>query len=201
MVKQLKTGTIDPKISFDDFVSDAVDVIGYFQKDSNFSKVFVLGHSQGSLVAMQALNEQVTGFISLAGASKNIGDVLIEQVGRSAPIYALDTERIIAQLKKGQTTTDYPQALAAAFNLETQPFLISWMTYEPSKIIEDISIPILILQGTKDLQVSIEDAETLKAHCSNCQLQIIEDMNHVLVDIKGDQLENYKSYNDTTKFV
>lgn len=197
-VKQLQSGIIDNDTSFDDFIMDAKDAISYVKNLNQFEHIYVIGHSQGSLVGMLALDPDIEGFISLNGPAKNIGETIIDQVSKSIPEYTATTEAVIAQLKKGKTTNNYPQALAAAFNIETQPFLISWMAYTPTEVIKTIETKTLIIQGLKDLQIPRADAEELHRANNNSDLVTIKNMNHVLVDIAGDELENYKSYDDTS---
>ncbi len=196
VVKQIRQGNVDPNILFDDFVSDAKDVITYFKESESFSKIYVLGHSQGSLVGMLNASKNVDGFVSIAGAGQNIGDVIVEQVTNMNPDLGAEAQKVVDQLKKGETTTDYPPALASVFNTAIQAFMINWMQYNPTDIIKDLNIPILILNGTKDLQVPEEEAKLLKEANDSAELVIIENMNHVLFEIKGDNLENSKSYNE-----
>ena len=70
------------------------------------------------------------------------------------------------------------------------------MQYNPQEIIKTLNIPILIVNGTKDLQVSVDEAKLLKQSVDKAQIEIIENMNHVLFIIDGDELENSKSYNE-----
>lgn len=196
IVKQIHNRNVDPNIMFDDFVDDAISVVSYFSAAGNYDKVFVIGHSQGSLVGLLASKKDVSGFISLAGAGQNIGDVLVEQISKTAPQFTEDTKRIVADLKTKKTVNDYPPALESVFRKDIQKFMMNWMAYEPTEIIKELDIPILILNGSKDLQVSVEEAKNLKDAAPNAQIEIIENMNHVLVNIAGDELENSKSYNE-----
>lgn len=197
IVKQILQNNVSKDIMFDDFVQDAKDVVDYFKANSNYNNIYVIGHSQGSLVGMLAAKDQVDGFISLAGAGNNIGDVIIEQIGKTAPMFSEDTERVVANLKEGKTTTEYPMALGSIFSTDLQPFMINWMSYYPSELITELNMPVLIINGTKDLQVSVNEAELLKKANDKAELVIIENMNHVLFEIEGDDLENSKSYNES----
>ena len=198
IVKQIRTGKVNvKKMRFEDFVDDAKSVINYFREKNQFSKIYVIGHSQGSLVGMLAAKDSIDGFISLAGAGQNIGDVIVEQINNTARQFVDDTKRVVKTLKSGKTTTDFPPALNAMFNMDTQPFMISWIAYNPAEIITDLDIPILIINGTKDLQVSAEEANLLANANKKAELKIIENMNHVLFTIEGDKLENSKSYNES----
>lgn len=196
IVKQLLTNNIDKNIMFDDFVTDAVSVLTYFKSQNKYQHIVIIGHSQGSLVGMLAAPQGATGFISLAGAGQDISNVITEQVAKTAPMFTEDTKRVFEIMKTGQTTTDYPPALFSIFNPEVQPFIINWMKYNPAEEIKKLDMPILIINGTKDLQVSVEEAQLLKDAAPDSQLVIIENMNHVLFTIEGDDLENSKSYNE-----
>lgn len=196
IVKQIRQGNVDKNIMFDDFVSDAEDVINYFKAKETYSKIYIIGHSQGSLIGMLAVKDKADGFISLAGAGQNIGDVIVDQVTNMAPKLGEEAQKVVDKLKKGETTTEYPQPLASVFNIDTQPFMINWMQYNPTEVISELNIPILIVNGTKDLQVSEEEAQLLKEANENAELKIIENMNHVFFEIEGDDLENSKSYNE-----
>jgi len=194
VVKQLKTRTFDKNIRFDDFVNDAKSVVSYFKP--TFSSIIIAGHSQGSLVGLLAAEAEVEGFISLAGAGKPIDQIILEQITKTAPFFKEDTKRVLEVLKNGETTTDFPPALASMFNLEIQPFMSNWMQYKPHELIENLEIPVLIINGTKDLQVSTKEAQLLKEHKIDAELIIIENMNHLLFEINGDDLVNTKSYNE-----
>ncbi|WP_282043045.1 alpha/beta hydrolase family protein [Winogradskyella flava] len=197
IVKQIRQGKVDENIMFDDFVKDAKDVVNYFKEKDTYSTIYIIGHSQGSLIGMLAAKDKVDGFISLAGAGQNIGDVIVEQVTNMAPQLGEEAKKIVDKLKQGETTTDYPASLASVFNSDIQPFMINWMQYNPTEIVRDLDLPILILNGTKDLQVSENEAQLLKDANENATLHIIENMNHVLFEIEGDSLENSKSYNES----
>ena len=197
IVKQIRKGNVDKNMMFDDFVNDASDVIDFFKAKETYSKIHVIGHSQGSLVGMLSAKDKADGFISLAGAGQNIGDVLVEQATRMDPKLGEETQPAVEQLKQGKTVTDYPSALASVFSADIQPFMINWMKYSPTEIIKELEIPILLINGTKDLQVSESEAKLLKEANKKSTLIIIENMNHVLFEIKGGDLENSKSYNES----
>ena len=201
VVKQIKTGNIDKNTMFDDFVKDAISVIEYFKKTGAFSKIYVIGHSQGSLVGMLAGKDRIDGFVSISGAGKSIDSVVIDQVQKTAPQFTQDTKRVFGIMRSGKTTSDYPPALYSIFNLEIQPFMMNWMQYNPKEIIKSLDMPILIINGTNDLQVSTEEAKSLKNAAPSAELKIIEKMNHIMFIIDGDDLENAKSYNESTRSI
>ena len=69
------------------------------------------------------------------------------------------------------------------------------MQYNPQEEIAKLEIPVLIINGEKDIQVQVSEAELLKKAKPDAQYEIIKNMNHVLKEIEGNDLENSKSYN------
>lgn len=197
IVKQIKKGKVDPNMSFDDFIADANSVIEYFKSEGKFSKIIVIGHGQGSLVGLVASINNVDQFISIAGSGKSIDQVIIDQVTQMDPALESSTVKAFEALKNGTIINDYPQALGSIFSPDVQPFMMSWIKYNPQVLIKELSIPTLILNGTKDLQVSVAEAELLKNASTKAKLSIIDNMNHVLFIIEGKELENSKSYNES----
>jgi len=179
---------------FDAFAEDVNLAIDHFKNDQRFSSIILLGHSQGSLVAMLANHEDVAKYISLAGPSGSIDQAIITQVReRNGDSLAKIVESHFKELKETGSVAEVDPNLIALFNKPTQPFMASWMKYNPSLEIKKLTIPVLILNGDKDLQVSIADAEALHASQPNSKLVIIKKMNHVLKTI-DDDLDNFVSY-------
>ena len=198
-LRQIKKGKYNLDYDFDIFIDDAKAALRHFKSKNNFSKVYVLGHSQGSLVGMIAANGRADGFISIAGAGQSIDEVIIYQIIASSPMFTEDTKRVFKILKEGNTTDEFPPALASLFNKPTQPFMMSWMKYNPQQEIKKLDIPILLINGTNDIQVTEEEAKLLHKASPESQLILIDRMNHALVPIEGGRLENMKSYNEPNR--
>jgi len=197
IVKQMKMGTIDErKISFDSFIEDAVTILGKFKKDDRFEKIYLIGHSQGSLVAMIAAQEGAQGVISLAGAGQPIDNVVVDQLAQQAPGLKDNARAAFDELRANGKTTSYSPGLSSIFRPAIQSFMNSWMQYDPKIEIAKLEVPVLIVNGDKDLQVQVSEAELLRTAKPDAQYEIIENMNHILKEIKGDDLDNQKSYNE-----
>ena len=197
ILQQLKMGTIDEKSArFDDLISDACSVFNYFKSQNVYGKIYFAGHSEGSLVGMVAAKtSKADGFISLAGPGRPIDEVLSEQIAKNAPALADDAKVALETLKKGETVKIANPFLTSLFRESAQPYLISWMSYNPQEEIRKLNIPILIINGTKDIQVSVVDAELLHKANPKSELVLIENMNHVFKEILKDD-DNLKSYSN-----
>ena len=87
-----------------------------------------------------------------------------------------------------------PPALVALYRPSVQPYLISWFKYVPRDVIATLTMPVLIVQGTSDIQVPVDEARALSAAAPHAQLTIIEGMNHVLKMIGSDAVLQQRSY-------
>ena len=87
---------------------------------------------------------------------------------------------INTSLKEGKLVPDVPIGLQALFRSSVQPYMISWYTYNPQEIIKKLKVPVLILQGDKDMQVSVKDAELLKRSQPSADYHLIGNMNHLM---------------------
>ena len=169
-------------LRFETFVADAVQWLSLLRRDSRFSRVGIIGHSEGSLIGMAAANPaKIDAFVSIAGSGRPAAALIREQLGRNLPPNLnQQSSRILDELVAGRSVADVPKELADLFRPTVQPYLISWFKYDPPREIGALRMPVLILQGTTDLQVSIEDARRLAAANKDAKLRLIDGMNHVL---------------------
>jgi hypothetical protein len=62
--------------------------------------------------------------------------------------------------------------------------------------IKKLTIPILVIQGTNDIQVSVEDAKLLAKANDHARLVLIQNMNHIFKMVEGDKKANFATYSD-----
>lgn len=197
IIRIMKMGQIDEKkINFNHFIEDAVAVLAHFREDSRFSKLYIIGHSQGALVGMVAAQSGADGFISLAGPGQTIDKVVVDQLALQAPGLQENARASFDDLRANGVAQNYSPALASIFRPAIQPFMYSWMQHDPKVEIAKLDMPVLIVNGDNDLQVQVAEAEMLQKAKPEAQLKIIENMNHVFKEIKGGDIENSKSYNE-----
>jgi len=169
-------------LRFEHYVADAKAWVQLLQSDKRFSKVVIAGHSEGALIGMLAAigNPAVKGYISVAGAARPADEMIKEQMaGQPKEIREMVFPRLDT-LRGGDTLHGVPEFLYALFNPGVQPYLISWMKYNPVQEIKKLSLPVLIIQGSTDIQVLPKDADMLKVAYAAASLKMITGMNHVL---------------------
>ncbi|WP_397538426.1 alpha/beta fold hydrolase [Rummeliibacillus pycnus] len=183
-------------LSIEQYVDDVLKIVAYIKSNQQFKEIYIIGHSEGSLIGMLAArNADIASFISLAGAGRPADKLLLEQLeGQLPPALMTETKDVITSLKNGKTVQNVSTELQALFRPSVQPYLMSWMKYDPSKSIQNVKSPVLIIQGTNDLQVSKKDAQALKAEKNEAKLVYIDGMNHVLKNAPADRAGNFATY-------
>lgn len=190
--------TSESDLRFETSIKDATDWISLLKSDKRFSSVIVLGHSEGSLIGMIAAGQsKVAKFISIAGVGKPADRILQEQLRTKLPMSLLEESNgILDSLKAGKTVAKVNPSLISIYRPSVQPYMISWIKYDPAKEISKLKIPVMIIQGTTDLQVTVEDAKLLSAARPDAKLLILENMNHVLKEAEADVQKNMATYKD-----
>jgi len=175
-----------------DFASDAQAAVNHFKNKKIFSEIILIGHSQGSLVAMFA-SKNVTKYISIAGAGETIDKILVQQISKNNPTLGEAAKQQFDTLRmKGKIEVVHP-FLISLFAKPMQSFWSAWMSLNPLEEIKKLTVPVLIIHGNKDLQVNIENAKALHTANLKSKLVIIKNMNHVLKDIQKEE-DNLSSY-------
>ena len=180
------------KVTIADYASDTRSWIKSINAVTGASCVWVLGHSEGALIALASAQESagICGVISVSGMGRKLGAVMRDQL-KSNPANAPILEPAMAALdtlEAGKTVdaATLPPPLAPLFNPAVQPFLIDLLSKDPAKLAGTLSVPVLIVQGDKDIQVSVEDAKLLAAAQPKARLAIVPGVNHVLKLVIGD---------------
>lgn len=192
-----KAAPKEEDLRFDDYVNDVKEWIEFLKKDKRFNSVIVIGHSEGSLIGMIAA-KNADKYISIAGAGETADLILRKQLGTLPEELRDQSFSILDSLKKGKLYEGVNPQLNMVFRKSVQPYMISWFQYDPQILIKELKIPVLIIQGTADLQVKLDDANLLAKANPAAKLTIIENMNHVLKIVGDDNKLNMKSYNDST---
>jgi len=191
----LVAGMPEEDLRFEHYVEDVIQWVDILNQDPRFDKIVIIGHSEGSLIGMvSAQMVEISAFISIAGSGEP-ADLILKRQLQSQPQFVRDQMfPMIDSLKDGHMLQKVDPSYYALFRPSVQPYLISWFGYDPLTEIKKLNIPIIIIQGSTDIQVGIEDAERLKEAAPNAHLEIIEGMNHVFKSSSTDRRENIATY-------
>jgi uncharacterized protein len=193
------------KVTIADYATDTHNWVAAIQKRTGQRCVWVLGHSEGSLIALYAAQQPagICGVISLSGAGRKLSDVIREQL-RANPANAplLDSAMsALDSLEKGQhvDVTNMHPGLQRLFAPQVQDYLIDMFRQDPAKLAASLKLPLLVVQGERDVQVSVEDAKALAAADPKAKLVLLPQMNHVLKDVASDdRAANLATYTDAS---
>ena len=191
------------KVTIADYAADTHNWVDAIHKRTGAKCVWVLGHSEGALVALASAQnpDGMCGVILVSGAGRRMSDIIREQL-RANPANApvLDSAMAaIDSLEQGRhvDVTDMHPALQRLFAPQVQDFLIDMFRQDPARLAAAVKLPILIVQGERDVQVSVADAKALATAQPKARLVLIPAMNHVLKDVASDdRAANVATYAD-----
>jgi uncharacterized protein len=191
---------LERDLRFDHYVDDAAAWVKRLAADRRFQAVGLVGHSEGALISMlAAARAPAAWLVSLASPAVGAAELLRQQLrGRLPPALAQESDRILASLLEGKLAAGVPPELNVLYRDSVQPYLISWFPKVPADELAKLTIPRLIVQGTTDAQVPLEQAQRLKAACGPCELAIVEGMNHVLKPVSSNPAAQAASHSDPT---
>ena len=186
-----------------DYATDALKWVDALRKRTGAKCVWLLGHSEGAIVALAAGQQPqgVCGLILVAGPGRKLGAILREQLQANPANGPLLPQAMAAldSLEAGKTvdTTAMPAALMPLFNAKVQPFLIDLLAQDPAKLAAATRLPMLIVRGGKDIQVAAADLAALDAARPDAVVLSPPNMNHVLKYVAGDErASNLATYAD-----
>lgn len=193
-----EAGPKEEDLRFETYIDDAVSWIEYLETKQGFTKVIVLGHSEGALIGMLAARKRaVAGYISLAGTSRRASVLLREQIAtKLSPELLAEAGIILQQLDQGVPVKKVTGGLDPLFRKSVQPYLITWFRFSPTEEIAKLTCPTLLVHGTTDLQIPISDAEALQKSRPGATIVRIDGMNHVLKKVRSDFDAQMLSYSN-----
>ena len=179
-----------PSLVFENYIDDA-RACAKFLRAEGFERVIVAGHSEGGLIALQLAAEEaccLDGVVLLCAPGYNMAEILNFQLSQQlVPAYMglmVKSTAIINSLKAGRMVAqeDIPAELMSLFHPTVQPFIISNMRYEPTELAAKCRVPMLIVSGGRDIQVSVSNGERLHGANPAAEHRMFENMTHVLKD-------------------
>jgi len=189
-----------------EYAEDAVDALAYLRRRSEVDpvRVVLIGHDEGATfaagVAANAIaKEKLAGLIMIAGPGRSYGKILrdqaqkrLAQAGRSgAEIndYVSKFDRIADRLSAGNIDLASekidPKDPLFALLVRNRDYFFHAFINDPLQVIRGVEVPVLIVQGEKDAQIGVRDAqylaETLKRqYHGDATMQLLPEMDHWL---------------------
>jgi uncharacterized protein len=180
---------------FKDFVDDAAELVGYLRSSGRFSRLVLIGHSEGGLVGiLTARRVPVDRLVLLATAARRQGDLVKAQLERRQipPDVLQPIMKAIDTIMSGQIVDPPPPGLAIAPSM--QPGIASAFTEDPIDPLKLVQRPTLIIGGGRDRQVARLDFLALAAAAPAAKTLWLPEMNHVLVDVANED-DDLAAYN------
>ncbi len=166
------------------------------RKEVDGKRIYVVGHSLGAMLAPRIAEEdgRVAGIVLLAGNSRPLEDVIVEQVKYQAGA-------------QGKSSTEGAQSVAAAEKMREEirdpkltasekvdvlgtpipgSYFLDLRGYDQARVAATLAIPILVLQGARDSQVRMADYEGWQRALAGDRLasfRLYPDLYHLFIPV------------------
>lgn len=188
----------------DEYTRDAVDAAALLAEDARIGDIYLLGHSQGAMLAprimralQEGLGERLRGGVLLAGSPLHLWEIQYHQnldVLSALSGEALEENRALVEAEAAKAA-----ALAALpdeelldetlFGLSAY-YQADEMSVDAAQTAVELGLPLFIAQGAKDWQVrpadGIEAWQSALPEDFDATFQLYDDMNHMLADMAGE---------------
>ena len=199
VAKSADAAKAEKDLRFFHYIEDAQQWLALLKDKHPSAQLIVIGHSEGALIgAVAAQHTDVAKFVSLAGSGRPIDVVLREQLSNQPSFVQKEASSVLDSLLQGEEVSSVPKYLNSLFRPSVQPYMISWFGFDPQKELAKLDKPILIVQGTTDIQISTKDAQLLRAANANASLVMVEGMNHILKNAPKNRAANIATYSQAS---
>ena len=199
-IGQSEKAVVDEKdLRFETYVDDAIQWAEFLKQVPGVRYVFLLGHSEGGLVCTLAAQKiNAVGMVIIDGTGFTATNILREQLlapDIKIPKHLLsEISEILKSLEAGFLVSNISSDLEGQFRQSVQPYLMSWFKYDPKLELAKTDSSVLVIQGTTDFQISVENGRRLAAARAGIKFLEIKGMNHVLKDAPKHKASNYATY-------
>lgn len=181
-------------------IDDAVAAVALLRQTEGIDpqRVFVLGHSLGGTLAPRIAEAapEVRGLIILAGATRPLEDLTIEQLDYIASLPGEHSQTELDKIAEMKAEAERVKASDLSDDTEGGKLLLGapasyWRdlrAYSPTETAARLSLPMLILQGGRDYQVTEVDLENWRralAGRAHVTLKLYPDLNHLFAEGEG----------------
>ena len=193
-VEKVNTLTIQEEVTDD--VGQAISFVHQNEAIKN-SKIYILGHSLGGMLApfMASIYPDVSGLIIMAGTPRNLEDVILDQNKEVLKAMTDKTESekqiLIEEVEKYVTMVKNLKEGEPSVTIFGCPssYWISLNKIDTPKIVTELKIPIMILQGAADFQVYPEIDykawQNILSGQQNATFKLYNNLNHLFMKSNG----------------
>ncbi len=198
-------------------IDDALAAVRQLRGIQNIDehKIFVLGHSLGGMLAPRIGMEdpEIAGLIILAGTTRPVEEVMLEQVNYIISIDGKITDEEKARLKEIEEAVEKVKKFRESASESNRENLLGappeyWLDlrrYNPPQTAREYPQPMLILQGGRDYQVTVKDFEGWKKALSqrkDVTFKLYSALNHLFIVGAGKSTPNeYSRTGHVAKYV
>lgn len=174
-------------LTIDDYTADAEACIAHLQRSGKFSSISVIGHSEGGIIGLiLAQHSHLKCLIPLSTPGETTDKVLLEQLKpRLSDSLYQQSVSILNDLRQDKTPARVPADLHILFNTGNFNYWKSTFRFDPCALLPTLTIPVLIVGGAADVQVSPAQVTMLQDCKPGTNLVLIEGMTHALKNSNG----------------
>ena len=176
-----------------DFASDALAAVTYLKSrdDVDPGRIGLAGHSEGGLIApMVAVESPDVSYIVLMAApgipGERLAQAQTELIARASGVTEEEIAVIAAQVQQVNT-----------------PWFRYFLTYDPAETLEQVTVPVLAINGEKDLQVPWEEnlreieAALQRGGNTRYEIRAFPDLNHLFPHAETGAPSEYQAIEET----
>ncbi len=188
----------EASLTIDHYIEDACLWFDTLQANRDLP-VYFAGHSEGALVALAAALQRpsASGFISITGTLLRVFTLLEHQLQKNlAPQLYRQAIEILNSIRHRQPLPTIPDALKSVFRPEVHRYLRSWEALDPVQLYNRLKIPHLLVSGTADIQIPIQNEPIQAIHSDLASVLVIDGMTHTLKTVTTSEQSQSRYYTD-----
>lgn len=187
-------------------IDDALAAVAMLRnrKEINKNRIFIVGHSLGGMLVPRigTDDKDIKGFVIMAGPTRPFEDLILDQMTYLASLdekvtqdekkylenLKVQVETVKKTLSKATPSNELPLGVPANYWIDLKE-------YNPAVVAKTLNKPMLILQGERDYQVTMEDFTLWKKALSSTKeatFKSYKDLNHLF--LKGQGKPNPEEY-------
>lgn len=180
----------------EEVIEDAINGIELLsqREEIDKTKIYLLGHSLGGMLAPRIAlqTKRLSGIIILAGTVRDLLDLILRQTRYLASLDGNIDENEEKEIKAIENETERIRSLKIGKDevILGAPgsYWLDLINYNPIESIRTIDLPVLILQGDRDYQVTVKDFKLWKEELkdkANITFKLYRGLNHLFIYGEG----------------